>query len=189
MSSQMVKTNTKFQSRAFTMFINHIYDNFHHLVHDNLQWWFRNGFFKKSAEAIGDKMYACDNGFLRRLLNLVAHFVDCNCLPTSITGGGSAEDEANAARWDTLIQEAFYNGWKSIHGIKHQTADNAYGMTIDIKGPTSLRRNDLTLLRTGDINNRMAALMEGNEDQFVILAIVLVISKVISEVILNTLIC
>ena len=87
-------------------------------------------------------------------MNLVSHFIDCNCLPTTVTGGGPTEGGANAIRWDDDIQRAFYNGWKSIHGLKHQTVDNAYGFTEDMFGPTSLRRNDLTLLRDSLINNR-----------------------------------
>lgn len=78
------------QSRAFSYFINHIYDNFGHLVSNNLDWWYRNGFFAKSAEAIGRKMGDPDNR--------VAFFIDCNCLPTSVTGGGPGESGANAAR-------------------------------------------------------------------------------------------
>ena len=57
---------------------------------------------------------------------LVAHFIDCNCLPTSVVVGGPVEAGANASRWDGTIRRAFYNGWKSIHGLKHQTVDNAY---------------------------------------------------------------
>jgi hypothetical protein len=56
------------------------------------------------------------------------------CLETCTVGGGPAEEGADAARWDPLIQQAFYNGWKSIHGLKHQTLDCAYGMTIDMFG-------------------------------------------------------
>jgi hypothetical protein len=57
--------------------------------------------------------------------------IDCNCEETSVPGGGPAESGANAARWDEDIQRAFYNGWKSIHGIKHQTVENASCLRID----------------------------------------------------------
>jgi hypothetical protein len=60
-------------------------------------------------------------------------------------------------RWDPEIQEAYYNGWKSITGLKHQTVDNAYGLTVDLAGPVTLRRNDLRVLRDSNINDRMAA--------------------------------
>ena len=130
-ASEVFGGDQPLQSKAFSFFVEHIFDNFHHLLDDNLDWWFRNCFFHASAEAIGRKM-GVDN-------NRVAHFIDCNCLPTSRVGGGPAESGANSARWDQTIQEAFYNGWKSIHGLKHQTVDNAFGCTVDMCGPTSLR--------------------------------------------------
>jgi len=83
------------QSRAFNFFIDNIYDNHHNLVHDNLNWWRRNGFWALSAEAIEIRMgerYPTENK------NLVSHFIDCNCLPTTVTGGGPAEEGANSAR-------------------------------------------------------------------------------------------
>jgi hypothetical protein len=85
------------QSRAFNYFIDIIYDHFHHLVNDNLSWWRRNGFWSMSAKAIEARMaerYPTNNK------NLISHFIDCNCLPTTVTGGGPAEAGANAARWD-----------------------------------------------------------------------------------------
>mgnify|MGYP000343605750 CR=1 FL=1 len=96
--------NFSAQSRAFSYFIDHIFDNFHHLVHDNLNWWRRNGFWAKSAEAIEVRMaerYQTDNK------NLVSHFIDCNCLPTTVTGGGPAEGGANAATF--LLTYCFYS--------------------------------------------------------------------------------
>ena len=148
------------QSRAMSWFIHHIHQNFHHLVEDNLEWWKNNGFFRASADAISAKMGVNDN--------CMAHFIDCNCLPTSVVGGGPAEEGANSARWSDDIQRAFYNGWKSVHGLKHQTVDNAYGFTVDMCGPTSLRRNDLTLLGESDINNRMMELQLLDEIQYCI---------------------
>jgi hypothetical protein len=149
------------QSRAFTWFIDYIFKTFKHLVQDNLHWWYENDFFRRSADAIGRKMGSTSQ-------NLVAFFIDCNCMPTSVVGGGPAEEGANAARWDDCLQRAFYNGWKSVHGLKHQTVDNAYGMTVDMAGPTSLRRNDLWVLRISEIQERISELQEGDIDQFVI---------------------
>ena len=146
------------QSRAFAAFIRHIYNNYHHLVHDNLLWWKRNGFFRSSAEAIQEKIGNID-------VNIgncaVAHFIDCNCLPTCVVGGGPAEAGANAARWDDTIQRAFYNGWKSVHGLKHQCLWFYYL-------PTSLRRNDLAVLRDSNINQRMAELQADDDTDYII---------------------
>lgn len=142
------------QSKAFTYFINHVYDKFHHLLSDNLEWWHRNGYLRASAEAIGRKIGDPNN--------LVAAFIDCNCLPSNVTGGGPTEEGANAARWDPLINQAFYNGWKSIHGLKHQSVDIAYGFSIDLHGPASLRRNDLSLLRRSNVNDRFRDVQRPN---------------------------
>ena len=98
-----------------------MYSNFKHLVMDNLQWWYRNGFFASPTEVIGRKM---ELGHAQK--NMIWR------------PGGPAEDGCNCAH---------YNGWKSLNGLKHQTVDSAYGFTVDLFGPTSLRRNDLTLLR------------------------------------------
>ena len=128
---------------------------------NNLEWWYRNGFFTVSADAIASKMQLRSSYSKKR----VGHFIDCNCLPTSVVGGGPAEDGANSARWDDNIQRAFYNGWKSVHVLKHQTTDIAFGCTVDMIGPTSLRRNDNTLLRLSNINDRMGELQEDEEEE------------------------
>lgn len=155
------------QTRAFTWFINHIYSNFKHIVTDNLEWWQRNGFMDKSVEAVRQKMtevllqrYGSRNVLEVVMLQQVGLFIDCNCFPTSVVGGGPAEKGANAARWADDVQRSFYNMWKSQHGLKHQTVDNVYGITVDMFGPTSLRRNDNTLLAQSNLVNRLAAVGE-----------------------------
>lgn len=147
------------QSRAFKYFICHIFDNFRHLVFGNLAWFHRNGLLEASARAIGDRMQA--QGFRQNdneFANNVALFIDCNCLETSVVGGGPSEEGANSARWSDDIQRAFFNSWKSIHGLKHQTVDIAHGLTVDMTGPTTLRRNDLHLLGKSRINARLELL-------------------------------
>jgi hypothetical protein len=150
------------QSRAFSYFINHMCDKFTYLVQGNMQWWYDNNYFELSAKAIGAKLN------LENHHNLVSHFIDCNCMETDRVGGGPAEAGANAARWDPDIQRAFYNGWKSMNGLKHQTVDDAYGFTADIFGPTSLRRNDLTLLRESEINLTFARLQLQSDVDYII---------------------
>ena len=77
-------------------------------------------------------------------------------LSLSITGGPDSD------RWSCLIQQAFYNEWKSIHGMKHQTVDNAYGITMDISGPTSVRSNDLRVLGDSRMVARLNTLFEND---------------------------
>jgi len=152
------------QSRAFNFFVNHMYDTFHHLVHDNLDWWFRNEFAQRSAYAIGQKM-----GLPDPTLNLVCCFIDCNCMPTSVTGGGPAEAGANAARWDDRAQRSMYNGWKSLHGLKHQTLTDVFGLCPDMHRPRSLRRNDSNVLRRSEVNARFKEEQEGEVRQYIIM--------------------
>ena len=98
------------QSRSFIAFINHVYDNFSHLLTDNLKWFHENGIIKESADAIWAKIVEKGFNFPSEYTNMIALFIDCNCLPTSCVGGGPAEQGANAARWDGQLHEAFYNG-------------------------------------------------------------------------------
>jgi hypothetical protein len=78
-------------------------------------------------------------------------------------GGGPRSDGPDADRWVNNIQKAFYNGWKSTHGLKHQTVIIAHGFTVDMFGPTSVRRNDLKLLADSHINARIRALQPERE--------------------------
>jgi hypothetical protein len=48
-------------------------------------------------------------------MNLVSHFIDCNCLPTTVTGGGPTNGGAYAIRWNDDLQRSLYNGWKSVN--------------------------------------------------------------------------
>jgi hypothetical protein len=79
-------------------------------------------------------------------------------LETAVPGAGPIGFGPRADRWHDDVQRTFYNGWKSIHGLKHQTRENAYGMCEDIYGPTSLRKNDLRLLGNSRLNGRLNAL-------------------------------
>lgn len=149
------------QSRAINWFINHMYESFQDLLTDNLDWWYRNGYFKISMEAIKAKFGGND------LFSTFA-FIDCNCLECARPGGGPSTSGPDADRWDPSIQKAFYNGWKSNFGLKHQTLDNALGMTMDLFGPWSLRKNDLYLLRESRLNRRIRDLQIDADFQYTI---------------------
>ena len=150
------------QSRALKWFICHVFTTFHDLLSDNLAWWDESGYLEKSRDAIKKKLEWdtwCNDEFE------VGLFIDCNCMETSTPGGGPAGDGPGAQRWDRKVQEAFYNGWKSIHGLKHQTVDCAYGMTVDLFGPWSLRKNDCRLLSQSQINRRLRELQIDRPNQ------------------------
>ena len=79
-------------------------------------------------------------------------------METCRVGGGPINSGPNAGRKDPIIQRAFYNGWKSVHGLKHQTVEAAIGLCVHIWGPVSLRRNDRYLLRESQIHEKMKSL-------------------------------
>ena len=120
------------QSRAFTYFVDHIYETFLDLFSSNLRWWIENGFVEQSRLAIQRKLEELGINFDGLDPNDIALMVDCNCLQTSRVAGGPRGDGEAADRWDSNIQRAFYNGSKSIHGLKHQTVDLAHGFSLDI---------------------------------------------------------
>jgi hypothetical protein len=145
------------QGRATTWFVNHLYENFAHLVHDNLAWFHESGLVEQSADAIEAKLRSL--GFeYEEGENRYGFLLDCNCQRTSRAGGGPAEAGANAARYHDNVQRSVYNGWKSIHGVKHQTLDTAHGLTADMYGPMSVRRNDLRLLGDSEIELELEGL-------------------------------
>jgi len=142
------------QSRAFNSFIDHIYSNFLDLVTNNLKWWYDNGWIDRSRDLITAKCAVEGLHFQNPNDQETAVFIDCNCLETSRVLHGPCEEGPGARRWNPDIAVAFYNGWKSMNGLKHQTVDSAFGLVVDLYGPLSLRLNDLTLLAESDINRR-----------------------------------
>ena len=152
------------QSQVMGWFMEHIYDTFSDLVMDNLDWWHDEGFMEQSRVAIRKKL-ASLGLILPDAQCRIAGFIDCNCMETCVPGSGPiGPGGAGQARWDDNIQRAFYNGWKSIHGLKSQTYDDAFGFTEDLYGSVSLRKNDLRLLGNSRLNRRLAAL----QNQFVV---------------------
>ena len=149
------------QSFAYNSFIDHVFLTHKHLVRNNIKWFYDNGLLHESAEAIGRKMKECDEyEYPKDWVNNVCMFIDCNCLATRCPGGGPAEEGEHAARWSDKVQQSFYNGWKSVHGLKHQTCDIAHGITVDISKAHSLRRNDLYLLRDSKVNEQLQRLTD-----------------------------
>lgn len=72
----------------------------------------------------------------------------------------------NAIRYDNDIQQAFYQGWKSVHGVKFQLIVFPNGMIGDISELESAKSNDLFTLNMSNINNRMAAAQIDNNIQY-----------------------
>jgi hypothetical protein len=139
------------RSYGFKEFLNVMKKKFY-LVTNNFSFWVK--YFPQYAEAIRKKLlslgsfhvvaFESDGGFC------VAAFIDNKLVGTCRPGGGPRKD---GHRNDPLIQQAFYNGWKSIHGIKFQTIDLPCGMNLHVWGPCSVRHNDVETWNYSNINN------------------------------------
>lgn len=156
-------------SMIFNAFVDFIMDNWGYLLTDNLQFWLQ--YLPDCAQAIRDKCYekGCEFPNSRSPEGLrVAGFIDNTMNATCRPGGGPARDGADAPRNDPLIQRAWYNGWKKLHGMKYQTVDLPNGMNMHVWGPISVRHNDITSLRDSNLNDLLIALQLGREHQWVI---------------------
>lgn len=156
-------------SKAFNLFLGFIQLNWAYLLLDHLNFW--KPYLKVFAESIRQVVVSMgcyfppagsDNGFA------VAAFIDNTMNATCRPAGGPARDGKNAPRNDRFIQQAWYNGWKKLHGLKWQTVDFPNGMNGHVYGPISIRRNDLTTANWSRINELWAALQQGEEYQYTI---------------------
>ena len=144
-------------SIAFSLFWNFMMTNWIYLITDNMNYWLPH--FSEFAEAIEQKVNSYLPGSVAEGTNRVICFIDNTCIPTARPGGGP--NHRNGHRWDPLIQRSFYNGWKSIHGIKVQTLDLPNGMNLHITLPSSLRHNDIWMFNESDVENKFIALQAG----------------------------
>lgn len=81
-----------------------------------------------------------------------AAFID-NTICAFSRPGGNTEEGAAAQRVPLEVQQAWWTGWKKLHGMKFQTVTLANGMDLHVYGPLSCRNNDLTSLENSDIEN------------------------------------
>jgi hypothetical protein len=89
--------------------------NWGYLLTNNLVFWLP--YMKVCAMAIARKCLELGCYFPKEFFNIFA-FVDNTMNATCRPGGGPATDGLNADRNDPLIQRAWYNGWKKLHGMK-----------------------------------------------------------------------
>jgi len=112
--------------------------------------------FPSYARAVEDYVNAKGAGIVAGA-NRIALFIDCNCVATTRPGGGPTAEGPGAARNDPLLQRAFYNGWKSMNGLKAQTVMAPDGLTIHMWGLCSLRRNDSHVLAVSGVNDLLTS--------------------------------
>lgn len=95
----------------------------------------------------------------------VAAFID-NTICAFSRPGGNTEEGAAAPRIPLEVQQAWWTGWKKLHGLKWQTVTLANGMDISVFGPLSCRNNDLTSLDRSGIEDSFKELQHGENFLF-----------------------
>lgn len=138
-------------SKCFQIFCQHMKDNWAYLLLDNINFW--KPYLKDCARSIGMKLNELGLVDLDPERFGVFGFIDNTCNAACRPGGGPTRDGVNAPRNNPLIQRAFYNGWKKLHGTKWQTVDLPNGMIFHAWGPCSLRHNDLWTLNKSEITD------------------------------------
>jgi hypothetical protein len=156
-------------SLCFKLFITFMHQRWSYLLTDNVAFW--KPYLAECAEAIRQKLgtLGCPfppahepGGF--KVFGFIDNTMNATCRP----GGGPARDGTGAPRNDPLIQRAWYNGWKKLHGMKYQTVDLPNGMNFHVYGPVSVRHNDIFTLHHSNINGTIAQLQAGEEFQYVV---------------------
>jgi len=157
--------------RMFYWFLNFMIDNWGYLLLNNLEWWAPS--FGDCASTIRSKLMTLpnvnyrqfhphpndDNGFC------IFSFIDNTMFAFSRPGGGPVRGGEQSERNDKLIQQAWWTGWKKLHGMKWQTVDLPNGMNLHVWGPVSVRHNDSYTLNKSDIEEKLRALQERLEFQ------------------------
>lgn len=133
--------------RAFRCVVDFLYDNFSHLLRDNLVYW--SHYMPAYTRAVAAKA-----GF--DLPYPVWGFVDGTQL------------EISRPRGRDDIQREVYSGHKRFHALKFQIVAAPCGLIADLFGPVSGRRHDLFALTLSTLNERCANVQRGREQQAVL---------------------
>ena len=156
-------------SRCSTHFFKFMNVRWSYLITNNLNYWKSSlpEFANCIRQKITDK-YAINyidanepGGFV------VFGFIDDTLNPMCRPFGGPQTDGVDAERYAKEIQQAFYTGWKKLHGMKYQTINLPNGMIMDAFGG-SMRRNDNQYLNASHILDRLATLQLNDLQQYVI---------------------
>jgi hypothetical protein len=83
------------------------------------------------------------------------------CRPGGVMEGGAA-----APRVPLEVQQAWWTGYKKLHGMKWQTVVLANGMDLQVFGPVSARQNDLDSLVLSGIEDDFKELLRGDSIQY-----------------------
>ena len=93
-------------------------------------------------------------------------FIDNTMIAMSRPDGGSITDGEAAPRVPREAQQAWWTGWKKLHGMKWQSCTMANGMDFEVWGPVSVRQPDAYTLNLSRIEEKLAECQQGNQLKF-----------------------
>lgn len=148
---------------AFYYFLDFLVTNWGYLITNNREYWLPH--FKDSADHIRRKLGELSNVNYRQFFNeenenggfSVFGFID-NTLIAMSRPGGPRTAGTQAERTPKLLQQAWWTGWKKLHGMKWQTVVMANGMDFEVWGPVSVRHPDAYTLNCSRIEEKLEAL-------------------------------
>ena len=160
----------KLQS-CFYWFLDFIIQNWSYLILNNRDYWVPQ--MGDMAKAIQHKIATLPNEDYRMhfpddLPFTVFAFIDNTMTAMCRPGGGPITGGIQARRVDKLVQQAWWTGWKKLHGLKMQTVFMPNGMDFEVWGPVAVRHNDNYTLSNSSILEKLEQCQLGNPVKYVI---------------------
>jgi len=162
-----------FLQAAFYWFLDFLVYNWGYLLLNNMEYWLP--FLAGSNEAIRIKLQNLNWVAWRQFHDAptpgdadafrYAMFLD-DTMMAFCRPGGNMTDGPAAPRVPLEVQQAWWTGYKKLHGLKWQSAILANGMDFQLYGPLSVRRNDLTVLAKSKLEEKLEELQENGAVQF-----------------------
>ena len=156
--------------KYFYWFLDFIIQNWSYLILNNRNYWVPP--MGNMATAINNKLASLPNEDYRLhfpddLPFTVFSFIDNTMTAMCRPGGGPITGGIQAPRVDKLVQQAWWTGWKKLHGLKMQTVFMPNGMDFEVWGPVSVRHNDNYTLANSSILEKLEQCQLGNPIKYV----------------------
>ena len=124
----------------FYWFLDYMVENWSYLILNNREFW--TPLMPVMARAIEDKLGTLPNPdyrlfFPEEVPFTIFGFIDNTMHAMCRPGGGSVTGGVQAERVSKLVQQAWWTGWKKLHGLKMQTVFLPNGMDFEVWGPVS----------------------------------------------------
>ena len=142
----------------FYWFLDYMIENWSYLILNNRDYWTPQ--MPNMARAIEMKLATLPNPDYRLFFPddvpfTIFGFIDNTMHAMCRPGGGSITGGVQAERVPKLVQQAWWTGWKKLHGLKMQTVFLPNGMDFEVWGPVSCRHNDNYTLAMSNILGKL----------------------------------